>query len=54
MKNAGQRLHSMIVEENEGLNDDDDVVDVVDVQFWWQLEEAICNSEGTTYEAGAF
>ena len=41
----------MIVEENEGLNDDDDVVDV---QFWWQLEEAICNSEGTTYEAGAF
>ena len=41
----------MIVEENEGLNDDDDVVDV---QFWWQLEEAIRNSEGTTYEAGAF
>ena len=27
MKNAGQQLHSMIVEENEGVTDDD-VVDV--------------------------
>ena len=35
MKNAGQRLHSMIVEENEGVTDDD-VVDSV-CQFRWHM-----------------